>query len=510
MARFHRYLDSLRGYRKLRRRRRSVDTGPDASGDPPTITNVAPTEGSSLGGTALTITGTGYTEPGVGVHTVLIGGNPCTDVVVNSDTEITCTSPAGTPGATEDVQVTNNNGTDTLSSAYSYHPVPTLTDVSPAAGTPLGGTEITLTGTGFTANGASGTTVTIDGNACTSISVNSDTEIVCDTPAGTAGSTFDVVVSNSNGVATDTDAWSYHANPTLTGSAPGLGPSTGYTGAILSGTGFQNNDAGTPTITIDGNPCTSVVVNSDVLITCDIPAGTAGVTFDIVLTNANGTATLTNGWIYAAVPTITDVSPSAGPKDGGTEITITGTGFQNQNPGTNSVTIDGNACTSVVVDSDTQITCDTPAGTAGSTFDVVLSNDNGSDTLTNGWSYHAEPTVTVVNPGSGPEAGGTPITITGTGFQNNDPGTNTVTIGGTAATGVSVVSDTSITCTTPAGTEGDVDVVVSNDNGTGTLVDGFTYNPAGAVSLPALWLSVIRRRRYSEPGVFRKYRITGK
>ena len=86
----------------------------------------------------------------------------------------------------------------------------------------------------------------------------------------------------------------------------------------------------------------------------------------------------------------------------------------------------------------------------------------------------AGPTLTAVAPASGPAAGGTTITLTGTGFQNNTPGTNSVTVGGENATSVVVVSDTTITCDTPARPAGAADVVVSNDNGTATLAGGGT------------------------------------
>lgn len=52
-----------------------------------------------------------------------------------------------------------------------------------------------------------------------------------------------------------------------------------------------------------------------------------------------------------------------------------------------------------------------------------------------------------------------------------------VTIGGVAVTNLTVVSDTEITATTPPGTVGPADVVVTTDGGSDTLVDGFTYEP---------------------------------
>ena len=82
------------------------------------------------------------------------------------------------------------------------------------------------------------------------------------------------------------------------------------------------------------------------------------------------------------------------------------------------------------------------------------------------------PTVTGIAPTSGPTAGNTSVTITGTGFVNGA----TVTIGGASATGVTWNSATSISATTPSGTAGAKNVVVTNpDTQSGTLSGGFTY-----------------------------------
>ena len=84
-------------------------------------------------------------------------------------------------------------------------------------------------------------------------------------------------------------------------------------------------------------------------------------------------------------------------------------------------------------------------------------------------------TVSAVSPNSGPTAGGTPVTITGT----NLTGATGVKFGSAVATSVTVVSNTEITATSPAGTAGTVDVTVSNGASTSatTTADHFTYNP---------------------------------
>lgn len=81
------------------------------------------------------------------------------------------------------------------------------------------------------------------------------------------------------------------------------------------------------------------------------------------------------------------------------------------------------------------------------------------------------PVVTLVAAASGSAAGGTAVTITGSGFG----GATSAAFGGTNATAFTVVSDTSITCTTAAHAAGLVDVTVTGIGGTGIGRNLFTY-----------------------------------
>jgi len=166
----------------------------------------------------------------------------------------------------------------------------------------------------------------------------------------------------------------------------------------------------------------------------------------VVQSNAPGKVIFDNfevGNNSAAAPTVTSISPTSGPASGGTFVTITGTGFS----AGASVTLGGTAATNVTVVSSTSITATTAAHAAGAVTVVVTNTDSQSGTLTNGYTYSpAAPTVTSISPTSGTTSGGTSVTITGTGFATGA----SVTLGGTAATNVTVVSSTSITATTGA------------------------------------------------------------
>lgn len=80
-------------------------------------------------------------------------------------------------------------------------------------------------------------------------------------------------------------------------------------------------------------------------------------------------------------------------------------------------------------------------------------------------------TVTAISPASGPAAGGTVVTLTGT----NLAGVEGVTFGGTAGTALQRVSSTQIKITTPAKTAGAYNVVVQDDAGDVTKTNFYTY-----------------------------------
>jgi hypothetical protein len=88
------------------------------------------------------------------------------------------------------------------------------------------------------------------------------------------------------------------------------------------------------------------------------------------------------------------------------------------------------------------------------------------------------PAVTGLTPGTGPAAGGTTVTLTGSGFT----GATAVTFGGVAATNLQVISDSEVTATDPAGT-GTVEVQVTTPAGNSApmAADQFTYVAAPAV-----------------------------
>jgi hypothetical protein len=434
------------------------------TGPAPTVTSVSPNSGTTTGGMAVTITGTNFAAGA----TVAFGTAAATNVVVVNSTTITATTPAGSAGAVT-VTVTANSQSGSLTNGYTYITSPTVTSVSPSSGPVAGGAAVTITGTNF----AAGAAVTFGTAAATKVVVVSSTTITATTPAGSAG-TVTVTVTNSGGQSGSlASAFTYLNPPIVMSVSPNSGSTGGGTAVTITGTNF----AAGATVTFGTASATNVVVVNSTTITATTPAGTgSGVTVTVTLGGQSGS--LTNAFSYLVVPAVSSVSPNSGPVAGGTAVTITGTNFATGA----TVTFGTASATNVVVMSGTTITATTPAGSAGAvTVTVTVGGQSGS--LTNGFTYIAAPTVMSVSPNSGPVAGGTAVTITGTNFAAGA----TVTFGTASATNVVMVSGTTITATTPAGSAGAVTVTVTNPNSqNGSLTNGFTYVSATAPTVTGI------------------------
>jgi hypothetical protein len=175
-------------------------------------------------------------------------------------------------------------------------------------------------------------------------------------------------------------------------------------------------------------------------------------------------------------PAISSVSPTSGPVAGGTTVTILGTDLS----GATSVSFGGTSAT-IVSNSSTQIVVTAPPGSAATVEITVLYGVLGTYTPST-YTYIPVPTVTGVSPSTGLVAGGTSVTITGTGFTT----ATSVNFGSTviSSPNFTVNSDTSITVTSPAGSVGTVHLAVTNPTATSatSTADRFTYVVAPTVT----------------------------
>jgi len=223
----------------------------------PTITSVSPTQGSTIGGTSVTITGTGFSGPA----TVRFGGT-ATTFTIDSPTQITAVAPAGSAGSVE-VPVATSDGVSNGVS-YTYLAVPALSAVDPGQGSTAGGTTVTLTGTGLT--GA--TAVNFGATPAASFTVVSDTQITAVTPAGTG---IESITVSGPGGTSNPVTFLYVVVPVLTSISPASGPASGGNTVVITGAGFTG-----PLSVHFGSVATIFTVDSTMQITAVAPAAAAG------------------------------------------------------------------------------------------------------------------------------------------------------------------------------------------------------------------------------------------
>ena len=244
---------------------------------PLTITSISPNNGPIIGGTVITITGTGFVN-GAGIK---INDVPAISVIWISSAQITAVTPAGSSSGGKDVTVSNpDSGTEVASLGFRYNPV--VISVNPTGGAISSGTAITITGIGF----VNGAMVKINEVAASNIIWNSITQLTATTPSNTtSGGAKDVKVINPDtGSGVLTSGYSY--GPVVTSVSPVAGATRGGYSITLTGAGFMVS----PLVTIGGIEASGVTVVSDTFITAIVPAQASAGVKNITVTNTNGMA----------------------------------------------------------------------------------------------------------------------------------------------------------------------------------------------------------------------------
>jgi hypothetical protein len=452
----------------------------------PIVTAVSPGSGALGGGTTVTISGANFVA-GTGLA-VRFDGLDATSITAVLPGAITAVTPAHAAGAVA-VQVVNPDGqSNTLPGGFTYLASPpppglppVLTSIAPTAGTTAGGSTVVLTGQNFVPG--AGLVVLFGGTAATVTpgSVTA-TSITVTTPAHAAGA-VDVTVVNPDGQSvTDAGAFTYQTPPppppVVTGITPASGPTAGGTSVTLTGSGFVTG----ATVFFGATPVTPSSVTA-LSIALTTPARAAGAA-DVTVRNPDGqsSAPVTFTYVGPSGPTITSLSRTSGVTTGGELCVVAGSGFVTGSTvtfgGTPASLVAGTAVTA------TAISVSVPAHAVG-VVDVTVTNPGGAAaTLANGYTYVGPaPVVLALNVRGGPTAGGTQVLAVGSGFV---PGVS-VTVGGTPATNVSLVSagvgSTAVSFFTPPKPEGLYDVIVTNPDGQADLAPvQFHYGPAPVVT----------------------------
>jgi sugar lactone lactonase YvrE len=318
---------------------------------------------------------------------------------------------------------------------------PELTSLEPDSGPFLGGTTVTLRGSGF----QRGATVTLDDSVCGQAVVADDgTSIACTLPPGRfefLGRRSTVVVSNpapsldgDGQYATLPDGFAYlPPPPRIDALFPSTGSTDGNTPVTVKGAFFTTVGGMAPEVFF------GPAGDEDVHLTADLRA--LSVTFvsaaelrvtapphaagpvNVLVRNPpqGGVSTrglAANAFLYVTptgpAPVPLSLAPTSGDAGGGTTVTVTG---QDLAPGS-SVLFGGRQALSVQEGPGGSLVAVTPEGEPGTVDVAVVTPDGQVGRLVSAFTYVVpSPRVDRVTPGSASVWGGTQVALEGAGFR---------------------------------------------------------------------------------------------
>jgi hypothetical protein len=259
---------------------------------------------------------------------------------------------------------------------FTYAIKPTVTEVSPKAGSELGGTEVTITGTNFTG----GSTVHFGSNSASGVKVNSPESITAFSPPG-AG-TLNVIVTNAGGTskASSADLFTYLPAPVVAAVKPKEGPGVGGTTVTITGKNFHEG----ATVKFGSTSSAKVAFISETELTAESPSGTGVV--DVTVTTAGGTSATepADQFTYLPAPAVTEVNPKEGKEAGGETVTITGKNFHEGA----TVKFGLTSSAKVTFVSETEITAESPSGTGVVHVTVTTADGTSTTSSADEFTYH--------------------------------------------------------------------------------------------------------------------------
>ncbi len=337
------------------------------------------------------------------------------------------------------------------------------TDRLPLRATSGQETLLSLRGTGLAAGSAltcSDPTVTISVQNWLGSAVIFRVTVAADALPGHA----DLVVTNLAGEQSVLSAALEFAppNPTVSAVNPTVAGSGGGAAVVLTGTGFRPGARVVvgPRIYADGEPGGAVVLGPT-SIQLTLAATPPGV-YDVAVIDATGVEGRKVGALTAAeLPSLESVFPAVGSAAGGTLVRVGGADFA---PGA-LVRIDGLPQNDVIWVASNQLDFTTSPALPGGPYVLEVENPGGY-VASSAFAFVSEPDPLLVDvqPAVGPAAGGSVVTLLGTGFSADSEvvfGAHPVTgEGGTPASSVVFVDSTILAVVTPPVGAGAATVVV--------------------------------------------------
>lgn len=278
----------------------AADDSDVSVGSPFRLTDVSPAEGSTTGGEAVVLTGSGFREGMM----VRVEGRDAPQVEVLNDRKLRVVLPPGLPG---DAAVEVGSAIDVPLVAdglftYVERPPRVVMAIRPTLGSLAGGTAVTIVGTGF----EPGARVVLGGERASDVEVIDSTRITATTPVHEPG-IVDLVVRNPGmPAAVLAGAFEFVPGPTITGIDPIDIPESGGMTLTIWGTGFAPGME----VTLNGLPAFDIQVVDDTMLTATAPPGIPGPATLVVRNAGQPPATLLDAAFYFVPAPVEEATPS--------------------------------------------------------------------------------------------------------------------------------------------------------------------------------------------------------
>ncbi|MFI5158367.1 MAG: IPT/TIG domain-containing protein [Sphingobacteriales bacterium] len=319
-------------------------------------------------GTVITFTGDNlpsYYYYGYQSISVLFG--TASEILGNNYSQATV--PSNITANNFQISVTESGRTFTLPGTFNVT-APTITSISPASGLP--GSTVTVTGTDFPTS-YGGITATL-GSEAVAANPYSSTQFSFTVPTDLAAGSYTFALQAGPNSVTAPAKFTVTA-PSISSFSPSSGPigsQVTLTGNFLSGQYYTVN-FGSYSTSAYASSSSSIVVN----VPSGIPAG--ALTISVVIGNQTITAP---GSFTVTAPTITSFSPTSGVA--GTQVTITGTGFNSAYYGT-SVSF-GTVNANITNITTTSITVTVPSNTGNGAMKIIVNSAGQTVTSTDNFT----------------------------------------------------------------------------------------------------------------------------
>ena len=330
----------------------------------------------------------------------------------------------------------NNQQNSLENIEYVYYDEPQVSRLEPARGADTGGTTVNIRGQNFNPlfninkkygwNNLNDTLCRFGNLSITVGNVISSTEIQCVSPPSYEDREVAVEITlNTREWTDDGILFTYYHPPFVYGITPKIGPVSGGTEVIVSGSNFE--DTGYMRCKF-GDIITKGVYVSENELKCYSPKveRPGYVKLAIAIREDEFSSGQNTKFLYYDTPVVTEILPSCGPESGFTQITVKGSNFADTGSDFVKCIFNGVISMNATVMSDTEMKCDSPSvlNYAGVNENKVEFYNleitlNGADR--NGpeqrFSYYKNTYISATKPYYGPITGNTHVKLSGYDFN---------------------------------------------------------------------------------------------